>query len=61
MGLRKTGCEDWKWMELAQDNWLSLQGAESLGSGTMVLICVKFLWNNLYTLMITPRMRRIQG
>jgi hypothetical protein len=33
-------------MELAQDNWLSLQGAETVGSGTMVLVCFKFLWNN---------------
>jgi len=53
MGLKKRGSEDWKWMELAQDNWFSGQGAEAFGSDTMVLVHFKFLWNSCYTLMIT--------
>ena len=38
MRLMKRGSEDWKWMELAQDNWFSLEGTESFGSGTMVCL-----------------------
>jgi hypothetical protein len=38
MNLREMGCEDWRWMELAQDDGLGISGVQPSHSGTTLLV-----------------------